>query len=54
MPIRSTRIRVATIDRGSDHARDKTGVEVNRQGRQPNFLTLVPVKVAAPANPFPH
>lgn len=47
--------RVATIEvraRDGERARDKARVELYRQGRQPNFLTLVPVEIGAPVNPF--
>lgn len=48
--------RVATIEvrsaRDSGRARDKARAELYRRGRQPNFLTLVPVEVGAPADPF--
>jgi hypothetical protein len=47
--------RVATVEvraKDGEKARDKARAELYRQGRQPNFLTLVPVEVGAPANPF--
>jgi len=47
--------RVATIEvnaRDGERARDKARAVLYRQGRQPNFLTLVPVEVGAPVNPF--
>ncbi|MFH5254694.1 hypothetical protein ACGTRS_26015 [Burkholderia semiarida] len=47
--------RVATIEvraRDGESARQKARAELCRQGRQPNFLTLVPVEVGATFNPF--
>jgi len=48
--------RVATIEvrsaRSSEGAREKARGELSRQGREPNFLTLVPVEVGALANPL--
>jgi hypothetical protein len=47
--------RVATVEvraRDGDSARDKARTKLYQQGRQPNFLTLVPVEVGAPVNPF--
>ena len=47
--------RVATIEvraRDGQTARDKASSELLRQGREPAFLTLVPVQVGARANPF--
>jgi hypothetical protein len=49
--------RVATVEvraRDLTGARDKARAELYRQGRQPNFLTLVPVEIGAPVNPFSH
>lgn len=47
--------RVATVEvraRDLAGARDKARIELYRQGRQPNFLTLVPVEVSVPVNSF--
>lgn len=47
--------RVATIDvraRDAVQAREKAGAELREQGRDPLFLTLVPVEVGAMVNPF--
>jgi hypothetical protein len=47
--------RVATIEvraRDGQSAREKACTELQRQGREPAFLTLVPVQVGAQVNPF--
>lgn len=47
--------RVATVDvkaRDIPGARDKARAELYKQGRQPNFLTLVPVEVDAASAVF--
>jgi hypothetical protein len=36
----------------ADGARSKAKAELVRLGRQPDFLTLVPVELGDPANPF--
>lgn len=47
--------RVAKIEVSAPHAddaRSKAKAELVRMGRQPEFLTLVPVELGDPANPF--
>ncbi|WP_144153296.1 hypothetical protein [Paraburkholderia sp. BCC1885] len=47
--------RIAKIEVSAPDAQDarvKASAELVRMGRQPEFLTLVPVEVGAPVNPF--
>jgi len=47
--------RVATVKvrvRDGQSAREKACAELQREGREPAFLTLVPVQVGRQANPF--
>jgi hypothetical protein len=48
-------LRIAKIEVSAPDAQDariKASAELARLGRRPEFLTLVPVEVGAPVNPF--
>lgn len=47
---RVAKIEVSAPD--AERARQKAGAALKRSGRHPEFLTLVPIEMGAPVNPF--